>query len=169
MKGFALIFVTIIAIIVTGCSVSYHLNKATKKGYRVVESSDTIRITSIDSFPVIVHDSIVWEKVITQKDTIIRYSSPQVPKTRFQIRFDKKRFSDSLRTIRKMYSDSLAAAIKMHRVSVKQNVKVIKQETRQVKHKNKKGANLFLLGLATGIILTLIIRYAINQALKKFT
>ena len=164
MKRFALI----LSLILTGCSVNYHLSKAIKKGYRVVESADTIRITSIDSFPVIVHDSIVWEKVITQKDTIIRYSVPQVPKTRFQIRFDKKRFSDSLNTIRKMYSDSLDAAVKMHKQETKQNVKFIKQETRQVKHENKKGSNLFLLGLATGIILTLIVRYAINQALKKF-
>lgn len=162
------IFALILSLILTSCSVNYHLNKAIKKGYRVVEFADTIRITSIDSFPVIVHDSIVWEKVITKKDTIIRYSAPQVPKTRFQIRFDKKRFSDSLNTIRNMYSDSLDAAVKMHKQETKQNVQFIRQKTRQIRHENKKGANLFLFGLATGIILTLIVRYAINQALKKF-
>ena len=162
-------FTLILLLILTSCSVNYHLNKAIKKGYRMEESVDTIRITSIDSFPVIVHDSIVWEKVITKKDTIIRYIAPKLPKTRFQIRFDKKRFSDSLNTIRKMYSDSLDAAVKMHKQETKQNVQFIKQKTRQIRQENKKGANLFLLGLATGIILTLIIRYAINQALKKFT
>ena len=162
-------FTLILLLILTSCSVNYHLNKAIKKGYRMEESVDTIRITSIDSFPVIVHDSIVWEKVLVQKDTIIRYIAPKLPKTRFQIRFDKKRFSDSLNTIRKMYSDSLDAAVKMHKQETKQNVQFIKQKTRQIRHENKKGANLFLLGLVTGIILTLIIKYAINQALKKFT
>lgn len=156
MKGF--IFIIISIIFVTSCSVNYHLKKAMNKGYSVGESSDTIRISTIDSFPIIVHDSIVWQKVITQKDTIIRYRVPQVPKTRFQIRFDKKKFSDSL-----------GATVKMHRVSAKENVKSIKQETRQVRHKNKRKANLFLFGLVTGVILTFIIRYAINQALKKFT
>ena len=162
-------FTLILLLILTSCSVNYHLNKAIKKGYRMEESVDTIRITSIDSFPVIVHDSIVWEKVLVQKDTIIRYKQSIVPKTRLEIRLDKRKFSDSIKTLRRMYSDSLKADVKMHRDSLKANVKFIKQETRQVKHKNKKGANLFLLGLVTGIILTLIVRYAINQALKKFT
>ena len=132
MKRLALILSLILSIFVTSCSVNYHLNKAIKKGYRIGESADTIRITSIDSFPVIVRDSIVWEKVITQKDTIIRYSVPQVPKTRFQIRFDNKRFADSLKAVRRMYSDSLKADVKMHRVSAKENVQFLKQKTRQI-------------------------------------
>ena len=166
MKQIAFIFITLHLFF--SCSLNYHLNKAIKKGYRCDTINDTINITSIDSVPVIVHDSIVWEKVITKKDTIISYKTSYVPKTRFQIRFDNKRFADSLKAVKKMYSDSLKAVIKMHRISAKENVSFIKQETKQVKHKNKKGANLFLFGLATGIILTLIIRYAINQAFKKF-
>ena len=155
------IFLILILFTVASCSLNYHLKKAIKKGYKCEETSDTIRIATVDSFPVILHDSIVWEKVVTQKDTIVRYSVSKLPKTRFEIRFDKKRFADSLKTIRKMYADSLDASIKMHHVSAKQTVKVVKQE-------NKKTANLFLIGLFTGIILTIITRYAINQALKKF-
>lgn len=162
MKQYALILSLISTIFVTSCSLNYHLNKAIKKGYRCEELGDTIKITSVDSFPVILHDSIVWEKIITQKDTIIRYNVSQVPKTRYQIRFDNRRFSDSLKTIRKMYADSLDAVIKVNKQNTNQNIKV-------VKHKNKKGANLFLFGLVTGIILTLIVRYAANQAFKKFT
>lgn len=164
MKRLALILSLILSIFVTSCSVNYHLNKAIKKGYRCEEVSDTIQITSIDSIPVIVHDSIIWEKVLVQKDTIIRYKQSIVPKTRFQIRFDNKRFADSLKAVRRMYSDSLKADVKMHRVSAKENVQLIKHKTRQ----NKKRPNLFLFGLVTGVILTIIIRYAINQALKKF-
>lgn len=159
MKRFTLTFVVLHLLF--ACSSSYHLNKAIKKGYRCEEVSDTIQITSIDSIPVIVHDSIVWEKVLIQKDTIIRYKQGKVPKTRLELRFDNRRFSDSLKTIRKMYADSLDVSVKINKQNTNQNIKV-------VKHKNKKGVNLFLLGLVTGIILTLIIRYAANQALKKF-
>lgn len=156
MKQIALIFVTLHLLF--SCSVNYHLNKAIKKGYRCDEVSDTIKISSVDSFPVIVHDSIVWEKVFTQKDTIVQYRTSYVPKTRLQYRFDSRRFNDSLNAIRAMYSDSLRASVKIE-----------KQETKQVRSKHKKGANLFLLGLSIGIIVTLIFKYAINQALKKFT
>jgi hypothetical protein len=53
------------------CSAQYHLNKAIKKGYKCEETGDTIRITTLDSIPVIINDTIVWEKFITTKDTII--------------------------------------------------------------------------------------------------
>jgi len=88
MKRIALIFVTVHLLF--SCSARYHLNKAIKKGYKCEEVSDTIKITSVDSFPVIVHDSIVWEKVFTQKDTIVRYKTSYVPKTRFQIKTEYK-------------------------------------------------------------------------------
>jgi len=138
--------------------VNYHLNKAIKKGYRCDEVGDTIRITSVDSIPYIVNDSIVWEKVITQKDTIIRYKTSFVPKTRYEIRFDNKRFNDSLKHIRKVYTDSLEAAIKIN-----------KQDNKTVRKTRKKSPNLFLLGLITGIFSVILIRYAINQALKKYS
>ena len=88
MKQVALIFVTLHLLF--SCSVNYHLKKAINKGYKCEEVSDTIRITSVDSFPVIVHDSIVWEKVLVQKDTIIRNKTSYVPKTRFETRIEYK-------------------------------------------------------------------------------
>ena len=88
MKQVALIFVTLHLLF--SCSVNYHLKKAINKGYKCEEVSDTIRITSVDSFPVIVHDSIVWEKVLVQKDTIIRNKRSYVPKTRFETRIEYK-------------------------------------------------------------------------------
>jgi hypothetical protein len=63
-----------------------------------------------------------------------------------------------------MYSDSLKAEVKMHRDSTKANVKLSKHKTRQ---KKKNGANLFLFGLFTGVILTLVVRYAINKVFRK--
>jgi wyosine [tRNA(Phe)-imidazoG37] synthetase (radical SAM superfamily) len=102
----------------------------------------------------------VWEKISIKKDTIVQYRTSYVPKTRYEIRFDNKRFNDSLKAVKSMYSDSLEAEIKIN----KQDNKVVIKA-----NKEKKKSNLFMLGLMTGIILTLITRYAFNQALKKFT
>jgi len=68
----------------------YHYRKALKHGLKVVQDSDTIRITTIDSFPVIRRDSIIWEKFITTKDTVISFKNVYVPKTRWQTRIEYK-------------------------------------------------------------------------------
>lgn len=77
-------------IILGSCSAHYHIVKAMKKGYRCDEISDTIKITSVDSIPYVLRDSIYWEKVLVQKDTIVRYKASFVPKTRFQTRIEYK-------------------------------------------------------------------------------
>ena len=68
----------------------YHLKKALKHGAKLIQDTDTIRITTIDSFPVIRRDSIVWEKFITTKDTVISFKNVYVPKTRWQTRIEYK-------------------------------------------------------------------------------
>ena len=156
MKRIALIIIALHLLF--SCSVNYHLNKAIKKGYRCDEISDTISITTVDSIPYIVNDSIVWEKIITQKDTVIRYRTSYVPRNRFIVRMDNKRMNDSLKHMRKVYADSLDAAVKIN-----------KQDNKTIVKTKKKRPNLFVLGLVTGIIFTLITRYAINQTLKKYT
>lgn len=65
-----------------------HYNKAVKFGLKVVQDSDTIRITSVDSFAVIRNDTIIWEKTITTKDTIINFKNVYIPKTRWQTRIE---------------------------------------------------------------------------------
>ncbi len=66
----------------------YHYKKALKYGLELVEDSDTIRIISVDSFAVIRNDTIVWEKIITSKDTIINFKNVYVPKTRWQTKIE---------------------------------------------------------------------------------
>lgn len=68
----------------------YHYKKALKHGLKVVNDSDTIRITTLDSFPVIKNDTIVWEKFITTKDSVVFFKNVYVPKTRFQTRIEYK-------------------------------------------------------------------------------
>jgi len=66
----------------------YHYKKALKYGLELVEDSDTIRIISVDSFAVILNDTIRYEKIITTKDTIISFKNVYLPKTRYQTRIE---------------------------------------------------------------------------------
>lgn len=66
----------------------YHYKKAVKFGLQLVQDSDTIRIISVDSIPVVVNDTIIWEKVIRTKDTIINFKNIYVPKTRWQTKIE---------------------------------------------------------------------------------
>jgi hypothetical protein len=62
----------------------YHYKKAVKYGLSI--ANDTIKINTIDSVAVIVNDTIVWEKFITTKDTVIQIL--EMPKTRYQTRIE---------------------------------------------------------------------------------
>ena len=81
------------------CSAKYHYNKALKKGLEVIKTSDTIRISTIDSVPVIKHDTIVYERIISSKDTIVYYKNIIVPKTRLETRIEYKLKRDTIRMI----------------------------------------------------------------------
>ncbi len=117
------IFILLASVIIfAGCTQSYYLNKAIKKGYQPAVY-DTIKINTIDSFPVIIHDSIVWEKFITTKDTIIQVQTQYLTKTRFIQRMDLKRFNDSLQHLRSIYTDSLRNALKTQRKAIKTDLK----------------------------------------------
>jgi hypothetical protein len=87
-----LLFICNILILLTSCDSSKrairHYNKAVKFGLKVVQDSDTIRIISVDSVAVIQNDTIIWEKVITTKDTIINFKNVYIPKTRWQTRIE---------------------------------------------------------------------------------
>jgi len=81
------------------CSAKYHYQKALKKGLEVVKTSDTIRIATIDSIPVIKHDTIVYQKIISSKDTVVYYKNIIVPKTRLETRIEYKLKRDTIRMI----------------------------------------------------------------------
>jgi len=81
------------------CSAKYYYKKALKKGLEVLIISDTIRIATIDSIPVIKHDTIVYEHFYTSKDTVIMYKNIFVPQTRLETRIEYKLQRDTLRMI----------------------------------------------------------------------
>ena len=95
MKAIYIIFV----LTLFSCSAKYHYNKALKRGLQVTQTSDTIRIATIDSIPVIKHDTIVYEHFYSSKDTIIEYKTVYVPQTRLETRIEYKLKRDTLRMI----------------------------------------------------------------------
>lgn len=102
LSTFSLILSLILVIFATGCSANYHIRRAMKKGFSVGESADTIRISTIDSIPYVLRDSIAWEKVIVQKDTIIQHKVLKVPLTRQQIRIEYRLKRDTIRQVQKI-------------------------------------------------------------------
>jgi PBP1b-binding outer membrane lipoprotein LpoB len=94
MRLSIIILSLISTIFATSCSApkraQWHYKKALKNGLKLVQDSDTIRIATIDSIPVIKNDTIVWEKFIAYRDTVIKYNNIYVPKTRWQTRIEYK-------------------------------------------------------------------------------
>ena len=129
----------LLILLLSSCSANYHLGKAIKKGYRCEEVADTFVINSIDSIPYVLRDSIMWERVLVQKDTIVRYKRSYVPKTRLQTRIEYKLKRDTLRMIEK--------------------VEVVKYKTE--KHKNKKpNLWLFIIGFGVGFLAKYLMKFA---------
>ena len=136
---YSLILSLILAIFATGCSANYHIRRAIKKGFSVGESADTIRISTIDSIPYVLRDSIYWEKVIVQKDTIIQHKVLKVPLTRQQTRIEYKLKRDTLRMIEK--------------------VEVVKWKTERNKNK-KPNLWLFIIGFVAGFAANWLMKFA---------
>jgi hypothetical protein len=136
-----LILSVIFTILATSCSVNYHLRKAIKKGYRCDTIEDTFVINSIDSIPYVLRDSIMWERVLVQKDTIVRYKVSKVPLKRFQERIAYKLKRDTLRMIEK--------------------VEVVKWKTERNK-KTKANLWLFIIGFGMGFLANWLLKFSKN-------
>jgi hypothetical protein len=102
MRNLVTILSLIVTIFATSCSSNYHLRKAIKKGYKCEEVGDTIRITTVDSFPIIRDNEIVYERFYTTKDTIIQYKTSYVPRTRYQERIIYRLKRDTIRQVQKV-------------------------------------------------------------------
>jgi len=111
MRIYSLIFV----LTLFSCSAKYHYNKALKRGLQVTQTSDTIRISTIDSIPVIKHDTIVYERIISSKDTIVYYKNIIVPKTRLETRIEYKLKRDTLRMITRVEVQKAKAEAKANK------------------------------------------------------
>jgi hypothetical protein len=135
--------VLLLLFVLYGCSAQYHLNKAIKKGYTCEETGDTIKITTLDSIPVIINDTIVWEKFITTKDTIIKYNTVYVPKTRQDKRIEYKI------KVKTIYKDRI----------------VEKAQAKAEGKKNQPKKNLFWIGVLVGVLISLLWKIFVKKVL----
>ena len=148
MKSSHFLVVILSALMLFGCSserlAQYHYKKALRHGLKVIQDADTIRINTIDSIAVIINDTIVWEKYVTTKDTIIKFNNIYIPKTRWQTR-----------------------------IEYRYKTKVLKQEVLKYKYiykdskqkaKEKRGINwqLFFWGVLVGAAVVVVLRIVIK-------
>jgi hypothetical protein len=136
--------VFILIAMLCSCSVNYHVNQATKKGFKCDVTSDTIQILKIDSIPYVINDSIYYERIITKTDSVIFYKNVYIPKTKWRIKTELKReYKIKLKTI---YKDRI----------------VEKAQAKAEGKKNKPSGNLNLLfvGVAIGLLLSWLWKYA---------
>ena len=133
----------ILILLLYSCSAKWHYNKAIKKGLEITTKSDTIRITTIDSIPVIKHDTIVYQKYFTSKDTVIYYKDVYIPKTIREIRVENKLIRDTIR------------------IKENANVRIAKEETKQTKAENNVFSK-FIIGLVIGFIVAVLIWFAMK-------
>jgi len=97
------------------CSAKYHYKKALKKGLEVLKTSDTIRISTIDSIPIIKHDTIVYQKFFSSKDTVVMYKNVYVPQTRLETRIEYKLKRDTLKMITRVEVQRAKADAKINK------------------------------------------------------
>jgi hypothetical protein len=81
-------------ILILSCSApkraQWHYKRAVANGLKVEQDSDTIQVLKVDSFPVIVNDTIVYEKYIAYRDTVINFKTVEIPKTKWQTRVEMR-------------------------------------------------------------------------------
>jgi hypothetical protein len=138
----------IVLTLLYGCSdakkAQYHYKKAVKFGLSI--ANDTIKINTIDSVAIIVNDTIVWEKFITTKDTIIQIL--EMPKTRYQTRIEYR------------YKTKV---LKQDVLKYKYIYREAKEQRKAVQiTKSKTNWMLFVWGFLAGVLLSFVTRLLIK-------
>lgn len=114
-------------------SADKHLQKFYKKGGKIEQIERIVTITDTikgkDG-----KDSIIYREIS------LDCPQPIAPTTKWKLRFDNRRFRDSLNAYRKMYKDSLRYGVKQAKIEAKRDVKV-KQSDNKVKIKEYKAKN----------------------------
>ena len=137
-----LIFSILTMLVFASCSPTHHLNKFYKKGGKIQCDTTTVTVENIvkgkDG-----KDSLIYVP-ITEYVPQIEY------KTKWQTRFDNRRFEDSMKYVRRMYKDSVRTVVKVEKVKGKTEVKVQRAKSR------------WYLWLILGFVLAHVIRWALT-------
>jgi len=135
-----LIFSILTMLVFASCSPTHHLNKFYKKGGKIQCDTTTVTVEKIvkgkDG-----KDSLIYVP-ITEYVPQIEY------RTKWQTRFDNRRFEDSMKYVRRMYKDSVRTVVKVEKVKGKTDVKIQRAKSRPI------------LWLILGFVLAHVIRWA---------
>jgi hypothetical protein len=144
--------IILISLFLYSCSAQYHLNKAIKKGYVCEDIADTLTITKLDSVLVTKFDTTYYETFLKTFDTIIQWRTEYVPKTRLDKRIEYKI------KVKTIYKD---------RIVEKAKAKSEGQKAKTELKKNRPTGNLNLLfvGVAIGLLLSWLWKYAIKSVI----
>jgi len=134
----------IIIILLSSCSATHHFNKAIDKGLKMdtitktIETTDIITINGKDS-------------IITR---LIDVDCPEpIIETRWKVRFDNRRFKDSLKMFRRIYSDSLDNAYKSLKNDNRTDRYITRRETRR---------STWYIWLISGLVIGLTLKFLLK-------
>ena len=144
-----------ILLILSSCKTAdFHFQKFIDKGGKLEPITKTVTIT----------DTI---KGKDGKDSLIFVKVPcicpePIIETRWKVRFDLKRFNDSLKHIQRLYKDSPKTVVKVDENDKKEHISDNNTEKAKSRHENKRSFWLFWIGLIVGIFVNRLIKFVIN-------
>lgn len=148
LLGFILAcLLTALFLLFYGCSASYHINKAIKKGAKIETRIDTVRIYFKDS---IIKDGFK-EYFYNYRDTIVQNNTIYVPKTRYQTKTEYK-----------IIKEQIKQDAKTDRVKLKQDAKTERKEI-QAEKKTSWSSVMKFLAVILGLVALIIILLKTNK------
>jgi hypothetical protein len=132
-------------IVLTSCSSTYHLNKAIKKEPTILNTQvvrDTIQITTLDSIPYIVNDTIKYKVFEKVTDTIVEFQYKYL--TAPETRQDKRLRYKENKLIKKN-------SLKLDKLLARLNKRTKNVQTRQ-ENKGSKWYIFILIGILIGFL-----------------
>ena len=143
------VFLTVLFLLFYGCSASYHINKAIKKGAKIETRVDTIRIYFRDS---VIKDGFK-EYFYNYRDTIVQNNTIYVPKTRYQTKTEYK-----------IIKEQIQQDAKTDRVKLKQDAKTERKEI-QTEKKTSWSSVMKFIAVILGLVALIIILLKTNKKL----
>ena len=130
---------------ITSCSSTYHLNKAIKKEPTILNTQvvrDTVQITTLDSIPYIVNDTIMYKVFEKVTDTVVEFEYKYL--TAPETRQDKRLRYKENKLIEKN-------SLKLDKLLARLNKRTKNVQTRQ-ENKGSKWYIFILIGVLIGFL-----------------
>jgi hypothetical protein len=141
------VLLTVLFLLFYGCSASYHINKAIKKGAKIETRVDTIRVYFKDS---IIKDGFK-EYFYNYRDTVIQNNTVYVPKTRYQTKTEYK-----------IVKEQVKQDAKTDRLKINQDAKTDRKDIRAEKKTSWSSVMKFL-SVVLGLVALIIILLKTNK------